>query len=64
MTTEDDVVVGFAYQGKGKARQGKDIVFRFIIEYNSSSSSSRGLFGPLDNEIIGLFFAFLRIFES
>jgi hypothetical protein len=54
--TEDDVV-GFAHQGK--AREGKDIVFRFIIEYSSSSSSSsRGLFGPLDNEIIGLFLCF------
>jgi hypothetical protein len=32
--------IGVAYQGK--ARQGKDIVFRFIIEYYSSLTD----FGP------------------
>jgi hypothetical protein len=52
--TEDDVL-GFAYQ------QGKDFVFRFIIEY----SSSRGLLWPLDNNNNNnnRSSSFLRIFE-
>jgi hypothetical protein len=41
MTEEDDVLARLClYQ------EGKDIVFRFTIEY---SSSSRGLFDTLDN---------------